>query len=896
MKIQSLSVEAALQELNSSRRGLVATEAARRLREYGPNHIEEVEHESPARCLLRQFIHFFAVLLWVAAGLAFFAEWRQPGTGMQALAWAIVCVIVINGVFSFWQEYRAERALALLRAMLPRKARVFRDGTIMFLPAVELVPGDLIQLEQGDVIPADCRLIKAFGVLVNHAALSGESMALVRDASPASEDNLLQCGNVALAGGSMAAGEASALVFATGMHTEFGMIARLTQAGREELSPLQREIIRLSRFIAVLATLLGGIFFVIGQAIGLSFWHNFIFAIGVIVANVPEGLLPTVTLALAMAAERMARRHALIRHLPAAETLGSATVICTDKTGTLTENRMSVRQVYIGDRHYLREALDGDATLEKSSPRFFETARYCHNLTATRDNGRITWAGDPLEVALMGMAERRVAVPEGQVRNDELSLDAQRMRMSVIYQTPDGSRLYCKGAPETVMPLCRFIDSGGEYKPISVHDKDRVLDQQMRMTDAGLRVLALAWRDVPEGVTRGHWEEDLVLAGLVALEDPPRPEVPAAIARCREAGIKVIMVTGDHPHTALAIAREVGLVQAPNPVIISGERLRHLSYSQLQTALDAPEVLFARVSADQKLKIVEALKRKHHIVAVTGDGVNDAPALKAAHIGIAMGRSGTEVAIEAADMVLLDDNFASIVNAIEEGRAVFNNVRKFLTYILTSNIPELVPYLAFALFRIPLPLTIIQILAVDLGTDLVPALGLGREPPDAASMQQPPRPRSERLIHVPLVLRAYLYLGVIEACGAMTAFFMVLRQAGWRYGEMPGPASPVYLQATTACLSTIIVMQIVNVFLCRSDRDSLFKTGLMGNPLILWGIVVEVLLILAIDYTPWGNALFGTAPLAPGVWLCAGAFGVLLWGMEELRKLWVRRPENRSHA
>ena len=893
MKIQALAVDAALQELNSGWEGLSATEAARRLREYGPNHIEEVDHESSVRCLLRQFTHFFALLLWVAAGLAFFAEWRNPGAGMQALAWAILCVIFINGVFSFWQEYRAERALTLLRAMLPRKTRVLRDGVITFLPVVELVPGDLIQLEQGDIIPADCRLIEAFGVLVNHAALSGESMALVRDANPAGEDNLLHSGNVALAGGSMAAGEAQALVFATGMHTEFGTIARLTQVGREEMSPLQREIIRLSRFIAVFSTLLGGIFFVIGQVIGLPFWHNFIFAIGVIVANVPEGLLPTVTLALAMAAERMARRNALIRHLPAAETLGSATVICTDKTGTLTENRMSVTQVYVGDRLYTRETLAAGAEADASLLRFFATARFCHNLTATHENGRVLWVGDPMEVALMDMAERRVTVPAGQARVDELSMDAKRMRMSVIYQTPDGRRLYCKGAPETVLPLCRYIDSGGEQRPLTNHEKDNVLDQHMRMTDAGLRVLALAWRAVPEGVVRARCEEDLVLSGLVALEDPPRPEVPAAIARCREAGIKVIMVTGDHPHTARAIAREVGLVQSKKPLIISGERLQHLSYSQLQTALDAPEILFARVSADQKLKIVEALKRKQHIVAVTGDGVNDAPALKAAHIGIAMGRSGTEVAMEAADMVLLDDNFASIVNAVEEGRTVFNNIRKFLTYILTSNIPELVPYLAFALSRIPLPLTIIQILAVDLGTDLVPALGLGREPPDATCMQRPPRPRSERLIHWPLVLRAYLFLGVIEACGAMAAFFMVLRDGGWRYGEMLGPGSPLYLQATTACLSTIIVMQIVNVFLCRSERDSLFQTGFRGNALILWGVLFEVLLILAIDYTPWGQALFGTAPLPAGVWLVAISFGALLWVLEEMRKWLVRRDENR---
>ena len=348
----------------------------------------------------------------------------------------------------------------------------------------------------------------------------------------------------------------------------------------------------------------------------------------------------------------------------------------------------------------------------------------------------------------------------------------------------------------------------------------------------------------------------------MGLEDPPRPEVPDAIRKCHEAGIRVIMVTGDHPHTARAIAREIGLIRGEAPVVITGDELRRLSDIQLQLALDAPEIIFARVGADQKMRIVTALQKKGEIVAVTGDGVNDAPALKKADIGIAMGITGTDVAREAADMVLLDDNFASIVAAIEEGRAVFENIRKFLTYILTSNIPELVPYLAFVLFRIPLPLTIIQILAVDLGTDMLPALGLGDG--EAASRRDAAaaaRPRSERLLNWPLAARAYLFLGMMEAAAAMAAFFFVLHGAGWHYGEMLSPLDPLYLQATTATLTAIIVMQVMNVFLCRSGTESIFSQGPLGNRLILWGVAAEIALILAIDYTPWGNLVFGTAPI-----------------------------------
>jgi magnesium-transporting ATPase (P-type) len=410
------------------------------------------------------------------------------------------------------------------------------------------------------------------------------------------------------------------------------------------------------------------------------------------------------------------------------------------------------------------------------------------------------------------------------------------------------------------------------------------------MADRGLRVLAFADRAVPEDEDRGRLEQGLILCGLVGLDDPPRPEVPDAIRKCGEAGIKIIMITGDHPHTALAISREIGLVRSASPKVMTGDEIRRLSDTQLQLAVAAPEIVFARVTADQKMRIVGALQARKEVVAVTGDGVNDAPALKKADVGIAMGLAGTDVAREAADMILMDDNFASIVAAVEEGRAVFDNIRKFLTYILTSNIPEIVPYLAFVLFKIPLPLTIVQILAVDLGTDMLPALALGAEPPNHQVMQRPPRPRTARLLDLPLLVRAYLFLGCLEAVAAMSAFFFILVGGGWSYGQRLSPSDPLYLQATTACLSAIIVMQVVNVFACRDDRASAFLSGLFSNPLILVGIAAEIALILLIDYTPWGNLLFGTAAIPLDVWLFVIPFALGMLALEEGRK-WIVRQE-----
>ena len=889
MKIQKLSVAEAVASVNSSAEGLSPAEAERRLQEFGPNRVERVAGEPPLIRFVKEFTHFFALILWLAAALALLAEWSAPGQGMAKVALAILAVIIISGLFSFWQEFRVERTLAALKKLLPHDAEVMRDGIVARIPVEQLVPGDVVLLQQGDSVPADCRLIEAFGVRVNNATLTGEAVAQGCNAEASTEDDALRSRNLALAGTSIVAGQGKAVVFASGMHTEFGKIAHLAQKGVEVDSPLRRELARLSRVIGVLAVAIGLVFFVIGRAIGVPFWQDFVFAIGIIVAMVPEGLLPTLTLALVLATQRMAKRNVLIRYLPAVETLGSTTVICTDKTGTLTQNRMAVKQLLLGRALESTAAAQPGSELGERFRPFFLASLLCHDLRESTARGASTLLGDPMETALFNMARRALPSAERFPKLYEIPFDADRMRLSTIHETPEGPTLYCKGAPEVVISRCSRMLVDGDTRSFDDALRKQVLDAHEAMAERGLRVIAFAYRPLPAGWRNLELEEELVFTGLAGLEDPPRAEVPEAMRKCREAGIRVIMVTGDHPRTAAAVAREIGLTRSDNCPVIAGEALRSLTDSHLQLTLDSPEVIFARVAPEQKLRIVEALKQKGHVVAVTGDGVNDAPALKSAHIGVAMGIAGSDVARESSDMILLDDNFASIVSGIEEGRAVFENIRKFLTYILAHNVPELLPYLAFSLFQVPLALTPIQILSVDMGTDSLTALGLGVERPAPRVMQRPPRRREERLFDWPLALRAYLFLGLIEGVAAMAAFFFVLGRGGWSYGQLLAVDDVVYLQATTACLIAIVVMQIVNVFLCRSASRSIVSTGLGGNAWIAWGVALEVALILLIAYTPLGNFLVGTAPVPGEVWLFVLPFAGVLLVLEELRKWIVRR-------
>ncbi len=882
MNIHALSLPDILKVLVTSETGLSQAEARNRLKEYGLNEITEVKKVPLYLRFLAQFTHFLAVLLWIAATLCFISESLRPGEGLLSLGLAIIGVILINAAFTFIQEYRAERALEALKALLPFNVKVMREGRQREIPAREVVPGDLFLLEAGDKVPADGRLIAVNRFMVNNAPLTGESEPKPRSADPFAGE-YLESPNLVFAGTLAVSGSGLAVASATGMATEFGKIAHLTSAVEPGLSPLQKEIFRATRIVAAIAVTLGILFFTLGFLIGRGFWHNFLFAIGIIIANVPEGLLPTVTLSLAMGSQRMARRKALIKNLNSVETLGSVTVICSDKTGTLTQNRMEARRIWVPGT-----ALGGDG--EYARAMLLTVAQLCNNARFVEGGYR----GDPTEVALL-KAARELGEISGE-RLQEIPFDAERKLMTTVTRVAGETLVLTKGALETVLPLCKLVVMGPQSIPLNDHQREKILAAYNTLMDEGLRVMAFAFRklDTPSEEyaetpqAEEHWERLLTFTGLVGLEDPPRPEVAEAIHRCGQAGIRVIMITGDAGRTAVAIARQVGLTE-DSPLVIEGSELESMSDRDLKARLASGDIIFARMTPRHKMRIVSLLKEEGEKIAVTGDGVNDAPALKRADIGIAMGVIGTDVAREAADMVLLDDNFATIVNAIEEGRGVFENIRKFISYIFASNIPEIIPYIAYVILSIPLPLTIMQILAVDLGTDMFPALALGAEKPSPQVMNQPPRGPEEKLLNLRLLARAYLFLGPIEAVAGLFGFFYVLQIGGWHWGEMLPGSAPLYLQATTACLAGIIVTQIANVFACRSFTESVFSLGVFSNRLILFGIASEILISIFIVYHPWGQRIFGTGPLATQVWLMLVPFAISLLLAEEMRKLVVRK-------
>lgn len=865
MKINNLKKEEVLRNLVTSENGLTEEEAKKRFSEFGPNEIKEVKKTPLSIRFLKQFTHFLAILLWIGAGLALLSEYLHPGEGMLTLGLAIIGVILINAVFTFIQEYRAEKSIEKLRLLLPFYVKVIREGREKEIPAREVVPGDLIILSEGDKVSADSRLIETTYLMVNNAPLTGESEPVPLQHEPC-EGELIESRNIAFAGTTVVSGSGKAVVFATGMRTEFGRIAHLTSAVETGLSPLQKEIVKATRIIAFLATLIGVVFFSIGNIIGKSFWENFVFAIGVIVALVPEGMLPTVTLALSMGSQRMAKKKALIKTLTSVEALGSVTVICTDKTGTLTQNRMEVEETWTPD-------------YKNAAGLLMNTAYLCNNAKFIEGQ----YKGDPTETALFKHARENIGDLKAE-RISEIPFDSERKRMTTINMV-DGKRFgFTKGALENVLPLCAYALINNEKTLINGKLKEEITHAYHSLMDKGLRVLSFAYSEL--STPDSEPEKDMIFLGLVGLEDPPRPEVPDAIKKCHEAGIKIIMITGDGSRTAVAIAKEIGLAEG-NPVAIEGHDFMKMGDRELREKLSEKEIIFARMTPKHKMRVVSLLKEEGERVAVTGDGVNDAPALKKADIGIAMGITGTDVAKETADMILLDDNFATIVNAVEEGRAIYENIRKFVIYFFTSNVAELVPYIIYVLFRVPLPLTIMQILTVDLGTDLLPALALGAEKPTKDVMKQKPRTPKDRLLNAKVLSLAFLFLGPIEAAAGLFGFFYILKQAGWQWGEMLAANNLLYMQATTACLTGIVIAQVANVFACRSSRESVFGIGFFSNKLIFIGIAFEIALQIFIVYHPWGNAIFATSPIAAQVWLVLIPFAVFLFAAEETRKFIV---------
>ena len=845
--------------------GLAAEEVQQRQKQYGPNLLPRRRPFPIWQHLLSQLVHFFAVMLWVAGGLAILA-------GMPQLGMAIFIVIVLNGLFAFFQEYRAERSSERLRDLLPRRATVIRNGRRDEINAAELVPDDIILVYAGDRISADMRLVEVHGLSVDTSTLTGESVPTTP-----------QPGETVFAGTFVLEGEGAGIVTATGNSTRLSQIAQLTAAVRRPPSPLAVELNRVVRVIARVAIGVGFVFLVIAWLVGLRLTDGFLFALGVMVALVPEGLLPTVTLSLAIGAQRMATRGALIRRLESVETLGSTTFICTDKTGTLTRNEMSVVEVWTPSGSASVEAVGygpeakvhAEARLLPMLREMALAAVRCSTGRAVLRGSRWIAQGDPLEAALDAFARSLKVDVQGQETafpaTQRFPFDPRRRRVSVVV----GQRALVKGAPEAVFECCQEIG--------------RAEEALEGMAERGLRVIAVAVReldgfealDMPEAIEIG-----LTLLGLIGIEDPPRSGISASIAVCRGAGIRVAMVTGDHPETARAIARKVGLLNSDS-VVIEGKDLP-LDEESLGALVDRDGIVISRVSPEEKLLIARALRKRGHVVAMTGDGVNDAPALQEANIGVAMGLCGTDVAREAADLVLLDDNFETIVAAIEQGRTTFANARRFLAYHLTDNVAELTPFVVWALSagRFPLALGVLQVLCLDIGTDILPAIALGAEPSRPRVLS--PLPQGRHLVDWRLLFRAFCVLGLTESLIEIIAFLAGLSSAGWRPG-LPFPAGPGLLAASGAAFTAVVAGQVANAFASRSASLWPGKLGWLSNRYLVVAIVCEIAMLAGFLYiSPLAKVMGQGPPNAAGYLTALLAIPAVL-AADAIQKRWKSR-------
>lgn len=846
----------------TSEEGLNENEAERRQSQYGLNTLPKIPTKPLYLKLAAQFTHFFALLLWAAAAISFTIAWIDPASNMLPIGWAIVIVIVLNGGFGFYQEFRTERSLEALRNMLPLKVRVCRGGIEQIVSGEELVPGDIVLLSEGDKVPADIYVIRAFDLWVNESTLTGESELVSADALESGHIK-----NVLYSGTYVVKGEARGVVYATGKESRYGTIATLTQSVESSKSHLQEEIAHISKVIALTSFVIAAGLIVIGGAGGFELWKTFLFALGVLVALIPEGLLPTVTLALAFGAQRMASKGFLVNGLSVIENLGAVSVIATDKTGTITQNKMEVAT-------WEEEGRDEPSSL------LLDAALLCNR--ADEHNG------DPVEQALVHFSGRYTDVGR---RRSEVPLlsnypfDYHLKRMSTIHTWENRFLVYCKGAPEVVLGLCdRVMTSEGEKKiDEGIHQK--LMEEHDALASSGYRVIAFATREFDVlPLSRQEAENALVFIGFIAMADPLREDIEEAVGLCHKAGIRVLMLTGDHPITAATIGIRAGIITSDTEVT-TGEHLEKLPPSVIKRLLRHNHV-FARVSPEQKLFLVTLLKEMGETVAVTGDGVNDAPALKRADVGIAMG-SGTDVAKQAADAVLMDDHFATIVKGIEEGRAVYENIRRFITYMLSSNLPEAVPYVFFFWMGLPLALPVPLVLAIDLGTDIMPGLALGLEAPHKGLMHKSPRSKKERILTAGVYFRAFGFLGLITAVLSMGLFWFYLTAHGWR-GESFAWNDPLYLQATTLTFAAIVFAQIANGLSCRSTRESLFAIGWWQNLYYWGGVGVELgVLGLLVFFAPF-SAIFGAASFAPIYWGAVVAVTVIVLVAEEGRK-WIMR-------
>ena len=909
-KAGSMPLERLFEELKTSAEGLTSEDAKARLKTYGFNMLVEQKQASIVYKFAVHFKDLFGILLLVASVLAAIGE-------MPELSLGILGVVLINVFFSMFQESRAEKAMQTLKHWMPEYAKVMRNGELTKILVKEIVPGDIIFLDEGDRVPADARLIEAFDLFTNNVPLTGESEPQPRSTNPAEGEDraFLESPNLVFMSTSVSKGRGNAVVLTTGMGTQFGRIANLAQTIRDETSPLHKEIERTAKYDFVLAVVVGGIFFAASLLwLHLDFVTSILFMIGVMISLVPEGLQVTVSSALAINVLKMVKENVLVKRLSAVQTLGSVTVICTDKTGTITKGEMTVEKLWVKDQTVAVSGIgympEGDLTINgellKESEtsqieKLLEISALCNGAKIEPPSDRSkTWnvIGDPTDGALI------VAALKSSVNFDEalsmkpiidiIPFTFERKRMTTIHQLDGEIYVYTKGAPRSILSICRSILVNNKAEDLTTENMQLIESKISDFANEGLRVIAVACNILSknEYSKTKPVEENMTFVGLAAMMDPPRLEVRNAVMKAKQAGVKTVIITGDYGPTAEVIAREVGIVTKDSNVI-RGVDLNTLNDEAIVDAVHKDNVIFARVSPEQKLRIVKALKKSGEIVAVTGDGANDAPSLKEANVGVAMGLSGTDVAREAADIVLLDDSFESIVKAVESGRAIYENIRRFIVYVFSHNWAELVPFLLYAFLGIPLPLLVVQILAIDLGIDVIPSLALSREPPEKGIMQEPPRSIKERLFTTKVLLRSQ-YIGVITAVGAMIGCLTIWSAGGWIFGHNELLTPDIYMKGTTMTFAGIVVAQVGNVLACRTNKQSIFRTSLATNKWILVGIAGQLSILSLILYVPFLQGMFGTTALNLNDWAFLALLPIAVIIAEEIRKFVSRHLSKKA--
>lgn len=869
-------------------RGLSSAEAAERLKKYGENSLAKEKKAKPLKIFLGQFRDVMILILLAATAVSFFL-----GEFYDAVT--IVIIVLLNAILGFAQEYKTEKTLIALKNMTAPSAKCYRDGVLVTVPAAELVPGDIIRLEAGDKVPADGAVISEKGLLAEESILTGESAAVSKNAGdPDDTDNSIGKSNIVYSGTVITKGAAEVKVFATGINAQMGKISGMLTEIEEELTPLQKRLAELGKAVAIICLAVCAAVTVAGILRGEPVFDMLMTGITIAIAAIPEGLPATVTIALALAVGRMLKKNALVHKLHSVETLGCASVICTDKTGTVTENKMTVTTAYCGGNEYafsgngykiageITSAADG-ARINPASTSSLREMLICGTVctgsaitaekrTESRDRGRLTvsgeWqaTGDPTELALL-VAAAKAGITADKLSSshrkiDEIPFDSETRCMTVICASGGVRTAYSKGALDVILGRCAFVMTDEGIVPLTYRKRQEIISEHDKLTQNALRVLALSKKDIAKNSTEKadeNYESGMVFLGLAGMLDPPRAEAKRAVKLCRSAHIRTVMITGDHKNTAAAVAKQAGIMRGGD-LVITGAELAAMSDDDLDRKL--PDIsVFARVSPADKLRIVRAFKRRGDIVTMTGDGVNDAPAVKEASIGVAMGITGTDVTKQAADVVLLDDNFATLVSAVEQGRGIYANIRKFVRYLLSCNIGEVLTMFLGIIMGMPMVLLPTQILLVNLVTDGLPAVALGVEPPEEENMKKPPRKADESFFSEGLMWKI-IFRGILIGLCTLGSFTVI--------NKLFGSVSA----ARTAALFTLVLSQLCHVFECKSEKKNIFTVPYMNNKKLIGAVLISLAVVFGAAYFPPLQVIFSTVPLTGEQLLIAAGFAV----------------------